>query len=211
MDTVEDQSQETALVKAITESIHQSIHAPTETQSEPSKRPSKTSKKRLANELPPRITRMMTRVAEATKKACLERQEGETEAVFDEHRKETHAQQPIYIDESSSINEQDTDYRPSSVLQERNSNTSKGRIARKAAGKENAVFPNIAKSTKSAPAGRSRPIKRKHGEDTAVGKIASVSTSFSNRSSLKEKRKKSKKPRSTKSAKKQNPNSPQDE
>ncbi|KAJ5313123.1 uncharacterized protein N7443_000007 [Penicillium atrosanguineum] len=196
MDTTEEQ-QDISLALAITDSIHQSIHALSQTQSEPSKRSFRTA--RLTRGLPPRVTRKTTRVAEATKKACLERQEGDREAIFDEERRKEHDQLPITIDDSSSINDQDTDYRPFSALTEADANASKNREAHTAAGKENAspIFSSTAKSTKSAPAGRSRPKKRKHGTDIPVGE-GTVSTSFSNRSSLKEKSKKAKKPRSTK-------------
>lgn len=207
MDTREDpaasqsrplQQQEVSQVQAITDSIHRSIHTPTQTQSEPSRRPSKASKR--ISEIPRRMTRMTTRVSEAVKKACLGQQDKDGDAVFDEGLREKHDQLPIYIDDLASTNDQNTEYRPSSALTEKNSNTSKGSVARKASGKENLkpVFPNAAKSTKSAPAGRSRPMKRKHGADAPVGE-GIISTGFSNRSSLKEARKKAtKKPKSTK-------------
>jgi hypothetical protein len=162
------------------------------------------------------VTRKATRVAEATKKACLERQKRDEDAVFDDERRKEHEDQPIAIDGSStSFDDLNTEYRPSSALNERNSNTSKGSVARKAVGKENdaPIFPNTAKSTKSAPAGRSRPLKRKSGADTPVGE-GTVSTSFSNRSSLKEARKKARKPKSiksTRSTKKQTPRSSRNE
>ncbi|KAJ5661392.1 uncharacterized protein N7477_009008 [Penicillium maclennaniae] len=175
------------LVQAIAASIYQSIHAPSHTQSEPSKRSSKRSSKisRLIQGLPPGVTRKTTRVAKATKKACLERQEdNEEEAVFDEERRKEHEMQPITIDESStsvSINDHDSDYRLSTALSEGNANATNNKAASQAAGKENSpIFTSTARSTKSAPAGRSRPMKRKYGADSPVGK-GTVSTNFSNR------------------------------
>ncbi|KAJ5128189.1 hypothetical protein N7448_008968, partial [Penicillium atrosanguineum] len=133
MDTTEEQ-QDISLALAITDSIHQSIHALSQTQSEPSKRSFRTA--RLTRGLPPRVTRKTTRVAEATKKACLERQEGDREAIFDEERRKEHDQLPITIDDSSSINDQDTDYRPFSALTEADANASKNREAHTAAGRK---------------------------------------------------------------------------
>ncbi|KAJ6133707.1 hypothetical protein N7523_000029 [Penicillium sp. IBT 18751x] len=91
------------------------------------------------------------------------------EVVIDEGRRKEHELQPIIIDESStnvSINDQDSDYRPSTALSEGDANATKDTTACRAAGKENdsptdpPIFSSTAKSTKSAPAGRSRPMKQ---------------------------------------------------
>ncbi|KAJ5313132.1 uncharacterized protein N7443_000016 [Penicillium atrosanguineum] len=77
----------------------------------------------------------------------MERQEGDREAVFDNELWKEHEQQPANID-SPNINDQDSDYRPSSPLTKGDAKATKNSAARKATGKENdsPLFSSTAKS-----------------------------------------------------------------